>query len=114
MTTRAETTVQHSGWPLSSTDEKANIRANKAVPECRTQSHVVPDDRLGVLLDEPECDGTGQCDTTSDSIELPGSQEVRGFESLRLHQEIFTFYLDVSSHLGVTPDRSRGVADLCC
>jgi hypothetical protein len=88
VTTRAETTVQHSGWPLSSTDEKANIRANKAVPECRTQSHVVPDDRLGVLLDEPECAGTGQCDTTSDSIELPGSQEDRGFESLRLHPKV--------------------------
>jgi hypothetical protein len=53
--------------------------------------------------------------TTSRTVHLQtGSQEVRGFESLRLHPEIFTFYLDVSSHLGVTPDRSRGVADLCC
>jgi hypothetical protein len=85
--TRAETTVQHSGRPFSSTEEKANIRANKPVPECRTRSHAVADDPLDGSLDEPERDGAGRSDTSCDSIELPGSQEVRGFESLRLHRK---------------------------
>ena len=37
--------------------------------------------------DRPKRDDTGRSDTDRDGIELPGSQEVRGFESLRLHRE---------------------------
>ena len=65
--------------------QKANIRANKPVPECRAQSHAVADDPLDGSLNEPERDGSRRTETTCDGIELPGSQEARGFESLRLH-----------------------------
>jgi hypothetical protein len=67
---------------------RANIRANKPVPERRTQLHAVADDPLDNSLDEPECDDAGRSDTGCDGIELPGSQEVRGFESLRLHPKV--------------------------
>jgi hypothetical protein len=65
--------------------EKANIRANKPVPGRRTQSLAVAHELLDGGLDGTKCDGAGRCDKTDDSFELSGSQEVRGFESLRLH-----------------------------
>jgi len=82
---RAEPTVQHSGRPSSSTEGKANIRANKPVPECRTESHAVSDIPLDDCIRRPRCYGVGRSDTSSDSVALPGSQEVRRFEYLRLH-----------------------------
>ena len=66
---------------------ETNIRANKPVPERRTQLHAVADDPLDSSLDEPERDDTGRSDTSCDSVELPVSQEVQGFESLRLHRK---------------------------
>ena len=47
--------------------EKANIRANKAVPKRRTQSHAVAEDSLDGYLDGPECDGAGRSDTSCDN-----------------------------------------------
>jgi hypothetical protein len=61
------------------------IRANKPVPECRTESHAVSDIPLDDCIRRPRCYGVGRSDTSSDSVALPGSQEVRRFESLRLH-----------------------------
>jgi hypothetical protein len=52
------------------------------------QLHAVADDPLDGSLDKPERDGAGRSDTSCDSSELSGSQEVRGFESLRLHREV--------------------------
>ncbi len=92
---------------LASRSRRANIRANKPVPERRMQLHAVEDDPLDSSLDEPERDDAGRSDTGCDGIELPGSQEVRGFESLRLHTEVFTFRLYLFSHLGVTVPRGR-------
>jgi hypothetical protein len=63
---RAEPTVQRRGRPLSSTEGKASIRANKPVPECRTQLHAVADDPLDGSLDEPERDDAGRSDTSCD------------------------------------------------
>ena len=51
------------------------------------QLHAVADDPLDSSLDKPERDGAGRSDTSCDSSELSGSQEVRGFESLRLHRK---------------------------
>jgi hypothetical protein len=52
------------------------------------QLHAVADDPLDSSLDKPERDGAGRSDTSCDSSELSGSQEVRGFESLRLHPKV--------------------------
>jgi hypothetical protein len=49
---------------------RANIRANKPVPERRTQLHAVPDGPRDVPPDRPECDGAGRSATTCDGIEL--------------------------------------------
>jgi hypothetical protein len=56
--------------------KKANIRANKPAPECRTPSHAVAHEPLEGSLDEPKCDGAGQSDTSSDTMELPTDQKV--------------------------------------
>jgi hypothetical protein len=56
--------------------EKANIRANKPVPERRTQLHAVAQEPRDDHLDETKCDGAGRSDTTCDSIELPTDQKV--------------------------------------
>ena len=63
---RAEPTVQRCGRTLSSTEGKASIRANKPVPECRTQLHAVADDPRDGSLDQPERDGAGRSDTNCD------------------------------------------------
>jgi hypothetical protein len=55
---------------------KANIRANKPVPERRTPSHAVASDSRDGSLDRPKCDCTGQSDTSSDTMELPTDQKV--------------------------------------
>ena len=57
--------------------QKANIRANKPVPERRTQSHAVADAPPEGSPDEPECDGAGRSDTSS------YGSEGWGFEFLR-------------------------------
>src|ERR1019366_789645 len=56
--------------------EKANIRANKPVPERRTQLHAVAQEPRDDYLDETKCDGAGQSDTSSDTMELPTDQKV--------------------------------------
>jgi hypothetical protein len=73
---------------LAPRSRRANIRANKPVPERRTQLHAVADVPPGGRPDRLERDDAGRSDTSCDSIELPGSQEVRGFESLRLHPKV--------------------------
>ena len=73
---------------LARRSRRANIRANKPVPERRTQLHAVADVPPDGRPDRPERDDAGRSDTGCDGIELPGSQEVRGFESLRLHPKV--------------------------
>jgi hypothetical protein len=51
--------------------KRANIRANKPVPERRTQLHAVAQEPRDGHLDGMKCDGAGQSDTSSDTMELP-------------------------------------------
>ena len=53
--------------------QKANIRANKRVPERRTQSHAVADAPLEGSPDEPECDGAGRLRIRRLGIRVPPS-----------------------------------------
>ena len=70
-------------WHRQRRRKKANIRANKPVPECRTQLHAVAQEPRDDHLDETKCDGSGQSDTSSDTMELPTDQKV-GIQRNRL------------------------------
>ena len=61
---------------LAPRSRRANIRANKPVPERRTQLHAVADVPSDGRPDRPERDDAGQSDTTCDGIELPTDQKV--------------------------------------
>ena len=56
-------------WHRQRRRKKANIRANKPVPERRTQSHAVAGAPPYSVLDEPERDNAGQSDTTCDTTD---------------------------------------------
>ena len=62
--------------PACPVGKKANIRANKPVPERRTQLHAVAQEPRDDHLDETKCDGAGQSDTSTDTMELPTDQKV--------------------------------------
>ena len=56
---------------LAPRSRRANIRANKPVPERRTQLHAVADVPSDGRPDRPKRDDAGRSDTSCDSIELP-------------------------------------------
>ncbi len=68
------TTAVHASSGLVPVGKKANIRANKPVPERRTLLHAVADNLLDSCLDRPKCDVAGRSDTSSGNIELPTDQ----------------------------------------
>ena len=88
--------TSRSAFELRSESQQSNQQTRPAV------SHGVPDDQLDARPDEPEHDDMRRTETSCKDIEPTGSQEVRGFESLRLHAKVL-----VKCHFWPSADSSR-------